>query len=254
MTGAIEVPHERPWATAMRIPTARGVVWFKASRPPWDHEAGVLQVLAPLAAGLLPEVIAASDEGWLLLADAGDRVREHPVEWSRIAGPYAELQRASAPHVDALLAAGAFDNRPSAVVAQAEGLLEVLPAELARGLEARLPRVAELMDRLAASPLGVTVDHGDLHDGNVFTRGERVTIIDWGDSAVAHPFFTLSVAEDDEIWARLAAWEGSHEDDLATVRELRFLIRALNWAHLAAFGEPWSDHLHDRIRRYLATG
>jgi hypothetical protein len=253
VTGPIEQPHVRPWATALRLPTAQGVVWFKAAAPPWDHEAAVLRVVGPLAPSLLPTVLASTEDGWLLLADAGERVREHPVDWSRVAAPYAELQRASAGHVDALLAAGAFDNRPAAVVAQAESLLPVLPAELADRLAEHLPGVAEQMVRLADSQLPVTVDHGDLHDGNVFSREGRITIIDWGDSAVAHPFFTLSVADDDEIAPTLRAWKGDHEEELAIVREHRFLIRALNWRHLAAYGAPWSEHLHDRVQRFLGV-
>jgi hypothetical protein len=30
-TGVIEQQHVRPWATALRIPTTGGVVWFKAT-------------------------------------------------------------------------------------------------------------------------------------------------------------------------------------------------------------------------------
>jgi len=100
----------------------------------------------------------------------------------------------------------------------------------------------------------VTVDHGDLHDGNVFSSDGNVRIIDWGDSAVAHPFFTLSVADPEEnAWA-VEAWEGyapkdELQEEAAIVDELRFLLRALNWEHTAALGE--SEHLIDRIRLFL---
>jgi hypothetical protein len=242
------------WATALRVPTSRGVVWFKAARPAFAHEARVLEVLQPLAPQLLPEVIASTDDGWLLLADAGERAREHPIDWRAMLHAYAALQRASAEHVDALLAAGVHDNRPASVVDRAEALMRYLPAELVAAVQARLPHVAEQMDRLAASRLPTTIDHGDLHDGNVFSADGRVRIIDWGDSAVAHPFFTLSVADPEEnAWA-VEAWEGyAPQDELqeeaAIVDELRFLLRALNWEHTAALGE--SEHLIDRIRLFL---
>ena len=215
----------------------------------------MLEVLGPLAPDLLPGVLASTEDGWLLLADAGERAREHPIDWRTLLHAYAALQRASAAHVDALLAAGAYDNRPAAVVERAQALTRYLPAELAAELEARLPRVAEQMDRLAASRLPLTVDHGDLHDGNVFAAALRVRIIDWGDSAVAHPFFTLSVAEPGEISAALEAWEGhASRDELAeeanVVAELRYLVRALNWEHTAALGE--TEHLVDRIRLFLS--
>jgi aminoglycoside phosphotransferase (APT) family kinase protein len=230
-------------------------MWFKAARPAFAHEARVLGVLSQFAPELLPEVIASNDDGWLLLADAGQRAREHPIDWRAMLGKYASLQRASAAHVDALLAAGAYDNRPPDVTERARALMRYLPSELASKLEARLPYVAEQMQRLAASRLPVTIDHGDLHDGNVFSADGRVRIIDWGDSAVAHPFFTLSVSEPAEVDWVIEAWEGyaprdELEEEAAIVAELRFLLRALNWEHTAALGE--SEHLVDRIRRFVS--
>jgi hypothetical protein len=231
-------------------------VWFKASRPAFAHEARVLELLQPHAHGLVPDVIASTDEGWLLIADAGERAREHPVDWRRVLHAYAALQRASAGRVDSLLAAGAHDNRPEKVVARAEALMRFLPEALAADLGARLSLVAERMERLAASRLPATVDHGDLHDGNVFSSNGRVRILDWGDSAVAHPFFTLSVAEQEEIAWTLEAWDGyaprkELEEEAAIVDELRFLVRALNWEHVAALGE--TEHLVERIRLFVAS-
>jgi len=230
-------------------------VWFKAARPAFAHEAGVLAVLGQVAPELLPEVIASTDEGWLLLADAGERAREHPIDWRVMLRAYAELQRGAAAHVDALLANGAYDNRPGHVVERARGLMRYLPPDLAAELEARLPQVAERIDRLAASRLPATIDHGDLHDANVFSSEGHVRILDWGDSAVAHPFFTLSVADPEEIPWTLEAWEGHApadelEEEAAIVEELRFLVRALNWEHVAALGD--SDHLVERIRLFVA--
>lgn len=231
------------------------MVWFKAARPAFAHEARVLAILGPLGHGLLPEVIASTDDGWLLLADAGERAREHPIDWRAMVRDYAVLQRASAPRVDALLATGAYDNRPDRVVERTRALMRYLPAELGADLELRLPRVAEQMERLAASRLPITIDHGDLHDGNVFSSAGRVKIIDWGDSAVAHPFFTLSVAEPEEFAWTLEAWDGAAPADelveeAAIVDELRFLLRALNWEHVAALGE--SEHLVDRVHRFVS--
>jgi aminoglycoside phosphotransferase (APT) family kinase protein len=133
-------------------------------------------------------------------------------------------------------------------------VLQPLAPDLAATLESRLPHVAERIDRLAASRLPVTIDHGDLHDGNVFSSEGRVRIIDWGDSAVAHPFFTLSVAEPAEFGWTLEAWDGyaptaELQEEAVIVDELRFLLRALNWEHVAALGE--TEHLVDRIRRFL---
>jgi hypothetical protein len=256
ITGTVEQPHVRPWATALRVPTSQGIVWFKAARPAFAHEARVLELLHPLAPGLLPEVLASTPGGWLLLADAGERAREHPVDWRAVLDAYAALQRESATRVEALLAVGAHDNRPENVVRRVNALIPYLPPEVAEGVQARLPEVGERMERLAASQLPVTVDHGDLHEGNVFSKEGHLRILDWGDSAVAHPFFTLSIAELEEIAWAIEAWEDyaprdELEEEAAIVDELRFLLRALNWEHTAALGDV--DHLVDRIRRYVGS-
>jgi hypothetical protein len=254
IAGRIEQPHVRPWATVLRVPTPRGAVWFKASRPAFAHEAQVLELLRPLGVDLLPDVIASTAAGWLLLGDAGDRAREHPLDWDALMREYARLQRASSPVVAELLAASAYDNRPEHVRERIEALMQWLPVEVAAALRRQLPYVDDRMARLAASRLPMTVDHGDLHDGNVFACGGRRVLLDWGDSAVAHPFFSLSTDRSApaaylEEWAEHAPF-GEVEEEASIVAELRFLIRALNSEHVAALSGG-DDHLVDLVRRFL---
>lgn len=61
-------------------------------------------------------------------------------------------------------------------------------------LRAFAPRYLELCDELAAFGLPDSIQHDDLHDGNVFVREGRVAILDWGDSSVAHPLFAARKA------------------------------------------------------------
>src|SRR3954469_13949763 len=168
-TGAIEQPHVRAWSTAMRVPTGEGPVWFKATVPVLAHEAGVIQVLA----GALPEAVsillaADLETGWMLLEDAGDRLREvidhDPDEtlrrWEAVLPLYAELQRAAAPRLDALLAARIPDFTLAAIPRLYEGLLadeaplrtgdEALTDDQLEALHALAPRVAEICAELAA--------------------------------------------------------------------------------------------------------
>jgi len=39
-----------------------------------------------------------------------------------------------------------------------------------------------------------TVQHDDLHVGNVCARAGRTLFLDWGDTSISHPFFSLVVA------------------------------------------------------------
>lgn len=56
-----------------------------------------------------------------------------------------------------------------------------------------VPRVREMAEELASYGVPETLQHDDLHDGQVFVKGDRQLILDWGDALVSHPFFTLSV-------------------------------------------------------------
>ena len=257
--GQIEQSHLRGWATVLRVPTADGVVWFKAARDAFAHEARLLQLTGPLAPDLLPDVIASRPEdGWLLLSDAGERARERPVEWRPLLARYAELQLAATPLAADLLEAGAPDLRPAALRARVESLLPWLELETAARLRDRLPEVDDASNLLAASPLAPTVEHGDLHDGNVFVHDGRVRILDWGDAAVAHPLLTLTVEmEPDARDAYLEpftarASRAELEAEVETILGLRYLLRAVNWERVVRYDASYATAIEERVVAFLS--
>src|SRR5690242_6133476 len=189
--GPKEQVHVRPWATAIRIPTTDGPVWFKAAIPALAHEAGAVQLISARRPDVVPELLAADlDRGWMLMTDGGERLRE-VVErerdlgrWLELLPEYAELQIALAADADELVRLGVPDRR-----------LAVLPAGFA-GLGPpadELERVREWCRQLEALGIPETLQHDDLHDGQIFVRGDRYLFFDWGDACVSHPFCTLAV-------------------------------------------------------------
>ncbi len=54
-----------------------------------------------------------------------------------------------------------------------------------------------------------TIQHDDLHDGQVFVRDGRYLFFDWGDSVVSHPFFSMSVTLEGVLSFGLDDVEGS---------------------------------------------
>src|SRR3954454_20441382 len=46
---------------------------------------------------------------------------------------------------------------------------------------------------LASYGIPETIQHDDLHDGQVFLQDGRYRFSDWGDSCVSHPFHSLTV-------------------------------------------------------------
>lgn len=197
-SGAIETVHERPWATVMRVPLANGSAWFKACGPVQEFEPRLTAALFARWPDRVSEVLGHDDErSWLLLADAGSPIKmlgNPPETWLAVLPLYAELQRGEADHSDEHLAHGVPDLRVANLPARYEDLLrQDLP--LKRDDITRLrnfaPFFAELCAELEALGVRATVQHDDLHLTNVYRRGERLRILDWGDASIGHPFISL---------------------------------------------------------------
>ena len=209
VVGAIEQPHIVPWSTVMRVPTGAGDVYFKANAPELSHEAAVTTLLARLRPDCVPRPLAVElERGWMLMADAGTRLRE-AIErerdldpWLEVLPLYAGVQLDLADHVDELLALGTPDLRLATLAAKYERLLDELAGltpEERRRLRGLVPYVAELCDDLGAYGVPETIQHDDFHDGQVYVRDGRYLLLDWGDACVSHPFFTLSVTLEGSI-------------------------------------------------------
>jgi hypothetical protein len=199
-TAAIELAHESPWATVLRVPVAAGAAWFKACGGAQAFEPRLSAELFARWPDVAAEVLAHDEErAWLLLADAGAPTagRGNPPEPLLSLLPrYAELQRGEALYSNEHLAHGVPDLRAARVPERYDDLLRGdLPLEhdeIAR-LRAFAPRLAELCGELAAHGVAETVQHDDLHLANVYERDGRFRLLDWGDTSIAHPFASLVV-------------------------------------------------------------
>ncbi len=246
-SGEVEQPHAFWWSTVMRVPTARvptaeGVVWFKASRPEGAFEARLTPLLGSLWPDRTVELLAADAErGWTLARDAGTRLREvgdgRVVEhWEELLPRYAEMQIGMAGRVDELdrigvpsLRLAQLPEELGELLDEPELLLEgeqvgVDAAQLAR-LHGELAAFADACTRLAASGVPETIQHDDLHDGNAFLRGEDHVVFDWGDACIAHPFHSLVVV------LRSLAYRNTWRPGGGEVTRLR-----------DAYLEPWGDN------------
>jgi hypothetical protein len=204
--GEIEQPHVRPWSTVLRVPTDDGDVWFKANMPTQAFEVAVVETLAARRPDLVPTLLATDlQRGWMLQGDGGTRLREILEEtgdfdvWIEILPLYAELQMDVAADRDRLLAAGVPDRLLASLPGQFEEVLadaealETLTQDERRRLASLAPRIEAECRELADYGLPETIQHDDLHDGQVFVRDGRFLFFDWGDACVSHPFYTLVV-------------------------------------------------------------
>ena len=224
--GAIDQHHVRPWSTVMRVPTESGDVYFKANTAALRHEAAAITLIAARRPDCVPPLLAVDlERGWMLMADAGDRLRE-VVErerdlscWLDILPLYAGLQIDLADHADELVAVGVPDLRLSTLPSSFQTMLDELvglPADDHRRLEESVSRVEQMCAELAGYGLPETIQHDDFHDGQVFVRDGRYLLLDWGDACVSHPFFTLSVTLEGTL-----AWGLDDIQDSVDVRPFR---------------------------------
>jgi len=256
-TGDFDQMHVRPWSTVMRVPTTAGDVFFKANAPSLAFEAALVTLLAARRPDCVPPLLGADlERGWMLMADAGTRLRELVAEerslacWLDVLPLYASVQIEIAEQIDELLAVGVPDLRLANLPALAEAMIEDLAgADEARRTAEAMPGVLEDCARLASFGVPETIQHDDLHDGQVFVKDGHYLLLDWGDACVSHPFFTLAVtldgfiawgvddvehSEDTEPYldAYLAPFAGYDRADLvaaATIaRRVGWLCRAVN--------------------------
>ena len=241
VTGAGEQIRLEEWSAVLRLPTDDGTFYFKAVAPLHGFEPELTARLARLRPGAVTEVVAIDEERrWLLTRDAGTRLRElvHGPEdlrlWEEALPRYAELQLAAAAECAELLELGVPDQRCStlprllgrilddagALRAGDDALTDDQLAELRR----RAPSFAAACERLAGYGIPETIQHDDLHDGNVFVNDGRYVFFDWGDSCVSHPFTSLTVL------LRALAWKLELEPGGGWVQRL-----------VDAYVGPWSS-------------
>ena len=248
----------------MRLATEDGAFFFKAGAPVQAFEPALLGFLAAWRpADTQPLLAADPGRGWALMPDGGPTLRqasgEQPASavWRRFLRQYAELQLASVEQVDFLLELGVPDRR-----------LPLLPAAYQEILnDAELPLVAmedglsqeehdqllglgrqvdELSRALAAFGIPPALEHGDLHDANIFAGSSRPVFFDWGDASITHPFFSLLIP------LRMFAYKLGLPDDAPQLVPLRdeYLSAWASFASLPELRQAWAlaEHLGIFVR------
>ncbi|MFD7070314.1 phosphotransferase [Streptomyces sp. NPDC059913] len=207
-TGPREV-RLRPWSVLVRMTVGSGrAVWFKANPPGSAFEAGLTEALARWVPGrVLTPLAVDADRGWVLLPEGGTLFRDaldaatgadaDPRAWEEPLRQYAAVQRALVPHTGEIAALG-VPRAPATVLPDLFDLAvrhnTALEPEERRTLEELRPRLVGWCEELAATGIADTLDHSDLHDGQLFAPEHgRYTFFDWGDALIGHPFHSFLI-------------------------------------------------------------
>ena len=195
--------------------------WLKATAA-GAQEYRVSTTLARLFPDFLPPVVAAREDwnAWVM-EDAGRPLKETftLAAIEQATHSLARLQVASADHVDALFAAGCFDQRMPTLNASIPKLIEYLEDAMARQTSTRVPpikskRLSELSTLLEVAcecvqTLGIpdALIHNDMNAGNILFDGSRTVFTDWAEAYIGNPFFTFHHLQAHAIQADVShAW------------------------------------------------
>jgi aminoglycoside/choline kinase family phosphotransferase len=216
-----EATQVKSWnlSSVLRLPTAAGEVWCKRVPPFLGHEGTIIAMVGADDPSLVPRLLAADRATSIVLLDdvAGEDQWDAPeARLIQMVDALVRLQAAWSGRVDELLDAGLPDWRAGALPALARDVLErpavreqLSPAELV-ALDAIVEDLPRRLADLDACGLPETLVHGDFHPGNWRFDGERLVLMDWGDTGVGHPMLDLDAfihrVSDDARPRLLDAW------------------------------------------------
>jgi hypothetical protein len=280
-TERLRLVHEEPWASVFTADTSRGAVWFKACAPTHAFEVPLTAVLASRWPATTAEILAHDvDRRWLLMADAGEPLRtlhNPPEAWERLLPTYAAVQIGESSFADEHLGNGVPDLRVELLPALFDGLIDTpLPLEASEraALADLAPRFAERCAELDVAGIGPSVQHDDLHMNNVYVKGGKLRVLDWGDASIGHPFFSLfevfrflrevnRLPPDDPWFTRLRdvylePWGGDRRALYDVTHAVGGLAHAIAWLRqrqaLPSAERPAFDVAFSRILRIAIAG
>ena len=212
LDGLARAEQQRTWnlSTLWRLTAVDGrQAWLKQVPSFFSHESVALAWLARRAPASAPPLLASGPNGRQLLGhvDGADLYDADDATRVEIARRAHAIQLASIDDLDELVGAGIPDRRGAQ---QVDWIRATLSTHALDGRQrALLDELDSTVADLDACAFPATLVHGDEHGGNVISDGERMAVVDWGDSFVGHPVFdvlTLAGGRGPERPEVLAAW------------------------------------------------
>ncbi|MCE3230936.1 MAG: hypothetical protein K0R52_864 [Alphaproteobacteria bacterium] len=205
--GLPELIRAMPWSRVTRFSTSKGFIYLKEMASLFSLEPILIKTLAKWNGESIPSVIAINNDlNCFLMEDAGIQLsKKLKTDFqmdllARALTLCANRQQKALSHIDTLLSLGVPDWRLAKLpdlyltllnqeaILQAEGLMA---AEI-KALHTLYQRFSALCDRLSRYKIPETLEHTDFHDSNIFIKDGYLTIGDWGDAVISHPFFSLA--------------------------------------------------------------
>ena len=230
-----------------KINTSQGVFYLKQTPPALFLEPDTISLLQTQGCQHTPTVIAKNDRyHCFLTTDCGDITlctlfSKNKIDMSLLArgiSHYVSIQRNLEQDIPKLIAIGLPDWQLDKFPLLYHKLLQETDLLIADGLTPKeittlnqaYDFCAEQCERLSKYKIPETINHCDFQDNNMLfsEKTEEISIIDWGEAVIGHPFFSLNTClwnltyfhkmkQNDTQYQALqrscvASWLGSHEE------------------------------------------
>lgn len=201
-----ETVKNSSYSVVLRFNTTKGLVYLKHMAWNYSHEPEIIKFLNAKGIPNLPNIIAANQqERAFLTTDAGRPLAKRSQQegnniymTKKIFELLASFQQSCIPHTEALIGKGMNDWRVhkfpelyAELLSKEQLLSSILSVNEIRALHNLHRNFILMAKRLADLPPSPTVEHGDYHSSNILIKDENITISDFGDSVISHPFFSL---------------------------------------------------------------
>lgn len=204
--GPPELIRAMPWSIVTHFFTSKGSIYLKEMASLFSLEPTLIRALSEWDGDAVPRVIAMNkDLRCFLMEDAGIQLSTYLKTnfqmdlLVKAVTMCATSQYKAVNQVDVLLSIGVPDWRLSKLpeaylqLLNQEAILQDdgLTAAEIKLLRTLHPTVSTLCDRLSQYKIPETLEHTDFHDSNLLIKDDHLTIGDWGDAVISHPFFSL---------------------------------------------------------------
>lgn len=205
-----ETVQENPWSTVIRLSTQTGDIYLKKTPPSLYIEVNILKTLFEQCRACVPQVIASNENlTCFIMNSCGDNTLRNLFNGNLNAEilmkgieVYKNLQKKCLPHVKHFLKIGVpnwsleqYPNLYRALLKEELLLLSegITPQEIEQ-LNGCYHEFCKLCEALENYKIPNTLCHSDFHDNNIILnlKTERVSIIDVGETAIEHPWFSLA--------------------------------------------------------------
>lgn len=231
LVGQPELIQETPWSNVIYLPTLQGNFYLKQPVPLLANEANIIRFLAHQLKASVPYIVANNDNlHCFLMKDAGVALREYIFGENKTdilckaIKKFTAFQRSTEGHIQPLLELGIPDWRLNRLPNLYEEIINDTDFLKADGLTKSeldklnylFPLVKEQIQTLFQYGICETVVQPDFNTNNILinTDTHQFTMIDLGELAISHPFFSLhnflytatihhEVKEQDLIWHQM---------------------------------------------------